>query len=236
MSTIAGYYTSDPELGAPNPRVAAMFAAEKGINLAAVTIVVDLPNLDNRSAEQIAVNPTGALPYVQLTDGSYVGESIAICELIEEQPGGVLFLFGTTASERAATRMWQRRVEHLICLPIISGLRWGPAKDFFAKRTPHNLMASDAAAEGQFETARHSVAWLDKTMVAAGSPDFICGSRYTVADLQLFVFVDWALQETGPCPDLLSSNSALAWVPAWYKRVHSRPAAATTDPARAAKV
>ena len=280
MSTIAAYCTSDLSLGAPNPRVAMMFALEKGLDLTAVMRVVDLPGLANRSAEEIAKNPTGALPYVELADGTVVGESIAICELIDEQPvgkaAGVDYLFGANASERAVTRcaaehgacrravpwssasvrghgsrrkvewqpsrwavllarqgcarrltrravvdrMWQRRVEHLICLPIISGLRWGPAKDFFAKRTPHNIMASDDAAEGQtisspplpppsfldpphspsllsppgqFETARQSVAWLEKTMAAAGSPDWICGSRYTVADVQLFVFVDWAL-------------------------------------------
>jgi glutathione S-transferase len=228
MSSIAKHFMCDLAIGAPNPRVTVMAAAEKGIDLNIV--LVDLVNLENRSPEQYARNPSGALPYVQLTDGSYVGETIAICELMEEDVP-IPSLFGSTASERATTRMWQRRVEQQICLPIISGLRWGPAKDFFQQRGMHGMMANDEAAAQQFAVAKSQLKWLDDCMLVAGSSDFICGARYSVADLQLYCFLDWAASPTGPVPDILTSAS-LPWVSAWFERVNRRPAAAASDAAR----
>jgi len=111
-----------------------MFAAEKGVDLGAILKVVDLPGLENRSPETYAKNPTGTVPFVQLTDGTFVSETIAICELLEEETPEPS-LFGSTPSERAATRMWQRRVEqHSECLknslptpsPACAALRWHP--------------------------------------------------------------------------------------------------------------
>lgn len=102
-----------------------------------------------------------------------------------------------------------------VCLPIISALRWGPAKDFFAKRGMHGALANDDASAQQFAVSKSQVKWLDETMLAAvrtqapatapyfpwvsltdclsfqGSPEFICGDRYTIADLQLFSFLSW---------------------------------------------
>ena len=58
--------------------------AEKGVDLNAILQVIDLPGLDNRSPETYAKNPTGTVPFIELTDGSFVSETIAICELLEE--------------------------------------------------------------------------------------------------------------------------------------------------------
>lgn len=78
-------------------------------------------------------------------------------------------------------------------------------------------------------------AGLDDTMLASGAPEFICGSRYTIADVQLYTFLSWALGEGGPQPDVLDDTS-LEWVPKWYERIHGRPAAAAADPSRAASL
>lgn len=106
-----------------------MFAAEKGVDLGAILEVIDLPGLGNRSPETYAQNPTGTVPFVQLTDGTFVSETIAICELLEEEHPEPS-LFGSTPSERAATRMWQRRVEQhsewLKCCPPCLLLPAGP--------------------------------------------------------------------------------------------------------------
>jgi glutathione S-transferase len=72
-------------------------------------------------------------------------------------------------------------------------------------------------------------------MLASGAPEFICGSRYTIADVQLYTFLSWALGEGGPQPDVLDDTS-LEWVPKWYERIHGRPAAAVADPSRAASL
>ena len=55
----------------------------------------------------------------------------------------------------------------------------------------HGALANDDASAQQFAVSKAQVKWLDETMLAAGSPKFICGDRYTIADLQLFIFLSW---------------------------------------------
>src|SRR3546814_1782736 len=55
-----------------------------------------------------------------LDDGSVLTEITAICEYLEERfPDPALI--GTTAEERAKTRMWTRRVDLKICEPLTNG-------------------------------------------------------------------------------------------------------------------
>ena len=93
---------------APNPRRVRMFAAEKGIELQLVQI--DLTKAENRKPPFLEKNPLGRVPVLELDDGSYLAESLAICEYLEEltpEPP----LIGRNAGERANTRMWERRME-----------------------------------------------------------------------------------------------------------------------------
>ena len=66
----------------PNPRVAIMYAAEKGIALPRA--FVDIIEGENRRDEYLAKNPAGGTPCLELDDGSVIAESIAICEYLEE--------------------------------------------------------------------------------------------------------------------------------------------------------
>jgi hypothetical protein len=50
---------------------------------------------------------------------------MACCELFEEVATNGVTLLGRTAAERAVSRMWQRRVEQQICIPLMSAFRWG---------------------------------------------------------------------------------------------------------------
>jgi glutathione S-transferase len=92
---------------------------------------------------------------------------------------------GTDARQRAAVRMWQRRVEQQIILPAFDAYRWGPAREFFADRGMHALGIPEASA-ARLATAEDQLRWLDRLMVEAGSPDFICGDAITLPDVQLF--------------------------------------------------
>ena len=77
MSSIKTYLTCDPALGAPNPRVVDMFAAEKGFDFSE-TIEVDLGGGENRRGEYLERNPAGQVPCVELADGTIIAETIAI--------------------------------------------------------------------------------------------------------------------------------------------------------------
>ena len=83
----------------PNPKLVRMFAAEKGYKFAAVEDV-DLMKGANRQGPYLTKNPAGQLPCVELSDGRFIAETIAICELIEEQQPKPA-LIGTTPEDRA---------------------------------------------------------------------------------------------------------------------------------------
>src|SRR3546814_4058489 len=93
----------------PNPRVVKLFMAEKGIEMPEVS--VDLRGGENRRAPyNVDVNPAGQTPALELDDGSFLSEITAICEYLEERFPETP-LIGTTAEERANTRMWTRRID-----------------------------------------------------------------------------------------------------------------------------
>ena len=83
----------------PNPHLVRIFAREKNIDIDLVE--VDLMGGENRGDDYIAKNPTGQLPCLELDDGSFISETLVICEYLEDiQPEPALL--GTTAAEKAA--------------------------------------------------------------------------------------------------------------------------------------
>ena len=112
----------------PNPRIVRMFMAEKNIELP--TEEIDLMAGENRQAEYLEKNPFGQLPALELDDGTVLTEVTAICEFLDEAfPGG--HLIGSTAEERAATRMWTRRVALYIAEPMLNGFRYADGLALF---------------------------------------------------------------------------------------------------------
>ena len=116
----------------PNPRVVTMFMAEKGIEIPEV--MIDLRGGENRRAPyNVDVNPAGQTPALELDDGSVLTEIIAICEYLEERfPTPALI--GTTAEERAKTRMWTRRIDIKVCEPLTNGFRFAEGLPLFEPR------------------------------------------------------------------------------------------------------
>jgi len=99
----------------PNPRAVRIFLLEKAIALPMQGVDVD--GGENRLPEFIARNPAGQVPVLELDDGTWLAESAAIFQYLEEQyPEPPLI--GATAEERAMTRMWQRRIERRITEPL----------------------------------------------------------------------------------------------------------------------
>uniref|UniRef100_A0A7S2G1V6 Glutathione transferase n=1 Tax=Alexandrium andersonii TaxID=327968 RepID=A0A7S2G1V6_9DINO len=223
------YYTSP---GAPNPRMVDMFALEKGVDLAAITQVLTIgrgKDDDSRATASLARNPAGTLPYLEFSDGGVLAETVAMCELMEEnfpEPA----LFGHTARERAETRMWQRRVEELIVHNQMNAFRYGRAVKLFQSRRP----VVPEAAEKLREMAKVNLKWLDDVMVRAGSPEWINGRFFSMADVQLYCSLDFF----APVGQALTQElgESVQWLPGWFARCHARPSAAKSDPKRAAKL
>ena len=168
----------------PNPRVVKLFMAEKGISLPEVE--VDLRGGENRRPPySSSVNPAGQTPALELDDGTVLTEITAICEYLEERfPGPVLI--GTTAEERAATRMWTRRVDLKICEPLTNGFRFAEGLPLFQPR----MRCLPEAAAGLKAVAQDGLKWLDPLIADRA---FIAGDRLTLADIMLFAFLDFGL-------------------------------------------
>ena len=194
----------------PNPKVVRMFMAERGIELPRVE--VDLRASENRQAPFLAKNPSGQCPALELDDGTILAEITAICEYLDEKTPGTS-LIGSTAEERAETRMWTRRVDLNIVEPMGNGFRYSDGLKMFEGR----MHCIPAAAGDLKQIAQEKLTWLDGLM--AGK-QFICGGRLTLADILLFSFLDFFAGIKQPInPD----NKNIA---AWHARMKERPSAA----------
>jgi glutathione S-transferase len=193
----------------PNPHVVRMFLAEKGIELPRVA--VDLMGAENRQAGYLERNPSGQLPCLELDDGSHLAEITAICEYLEERfPDKPLI--GTTPEERAETRMWTRRVDLNICEPMTNGFRFGEGLPLFKDR----IVTVPEASEGLKRIAQDRLRWLDGQMQGR---TFLCGERFSLADVLLFCFLNFGATVGQPL------DPSLANVGAWFARVKARPSA-----------
>jgi glutathione S-transferase len=194
----------------PNPRVVRMFMAEKDIKIPMVEI--DLMKGDNRKEPYLGKNPHGQMPALELDDGATVCEITAICEFLEDthpKPA----LVGATPAERAETRMWTRRIDLNICEPLANGFRFSQGLPLFKDR----IVTVPEAADGLKKIARDRLKWLDGQMTGR---DFVCGKRFTLADILLYCFLDFGGQVGQPLdPD----NKTLAQ---WFARVKARPSTA----------
>ena len=66
---------------APNPRRVRIFLAEKGVEVP--TEQVDIGASENRTAAFAAKNPMVNVPVLELDDGRYLSETVAICRYFE---------------------------------------------------------------------------------------------------------------------------------------------------------
>lgn len=73
-------------------------------------VTVDVPNGEHRSPAFLAKNPSGAVPVLELEDGTCIAECTAITEYIDHADGNPT-LTGKTAKDRAVIHMMQRRAE-----------------------------------------------------------------------------------------------------------------------------
>ena len=193
----------------PNPRLVRMFMLEKGIEIPAEEI--DIMAGANRQAAYVDKNPGGQLPALELDDGSVLAETVAICEYLEEKHPEPA-LIGTTPEERAAARMWIRRVEFKITNPLTDAFRYAEGLAMFKDR----MRTIPQAADDLKALAQEGLAWLDEQLAAK---DYLAGDRLTLADILLYAFLDFG---TGVGQTV---DPALKNVGAWFNRLNERASA-----------
>lgn len=199
---------------APSPRRVRIFLAEKGIE-------IDTVQIDLGSGEQFGevfrkINPDCVVPVLELDDGRSLSEVVAICHYLEElHPEPTLF--GTTAEERAATLMWNAKVE-------LSGL--GAVAEAFRNSTkalvnnaisgPDNyLQIPELAERGRQRIGR----FYERLEGQLAEKDYIAGDFFSVADITALVAIDFAAWIKIHMPD--DAVNLLRW----YSAVSERPSA-----------
>lgn len=194
----------------PAPRCLRMFLLEKRLLLPAET--VDVLAGANRQPAFLAINPAGQTPALRCDDGHTLGEAVAIAEYLEElHPAPPLI--GSNAAERAQTRQWWRRVELNITEFIHNAYHYAEGLSRFESRIP---VAPHAASDLK-RVAQDRLAWLDAMF---GSGSFLCGERFTAADIWLYVWLDFGQSVNQPF------DHALPQVGPWFERVAARASAA----------
>ena len=194
--------------GAPNPRRVTIFLAEKGIEIE--KIEVSIAKGEHRLPDFLEKNPLGRVPIIELDDGSFLAETVAICRYFEGlQPEPALF--GSDNEDRAVIEMWNRRMEFEIFGNF--GAWFRNTHDFFKGRIPQVPEYGEVSRDALF--ARMD--WLDGELA---DREFIAGDRYTIADITAqcaFGFFGKILKSL-PTPEQKNLSR-------WYDGVCARPSA-----------
>ncbi len=169
---------------APNPTKVRLYIAEKNAGGAAIEleqVVVKLPKGEQNSPEHKARNPFGSLPVLELDDGTYIIESLAIVDYLED-----LFpeppMWGTDAASRARGRELERIVDLRVLLPI--------ARYIHATDSPLGLPPNPGVAENAQKFLPTGLAYIDDAL-ADGRP-FLKGETPSVADCTLAAALQFA--------------------------------------------
>jgi glutathione S-transferase len=156
---------------APNPTKVRIYLAEKGLEVEQVR--VNLVEGEQKSPEHLARNPFGKLPVLELDDGTYLTESLAIIELFEELHPDPPML-GSTPLERARVRMLERVADLGVLIPV--------ARIIHATRSPLGLPPVPEIAAAERSQLPKALEVLDAKLE---DRPFLAGERPTLADCTL---------------------------------------------------
>ena len=163
----------------PNCRKVRIYLAEKGLSVPLHP--VNLLAGEQRSPEFLQRNPFGAVPILELDDGTVIPESLAIIEYFEEQHPQPPLL-GTEPLGRALVRAWERRCELGVVLQATR--RFLHSSPFFASRVVQNPQVVDEAAR----VLRERLALLDSQL---REHEWVAGV-FSLADITLLAGIDFA--------------------------------------------
>ena len=167
------------EAPSPNARRVQIFLKEKGI-AAPESVAVDIRAGENLTPEYRAKNPFGRVPALELDDGTFLTESVAICryfECLQPEPS----LFGTTPEGQARVEMWNRRAELNFMMPVAQAFRnlTGFFKDREKVSKEWGAISAEVAAAGLAVFAEEL------------QGDYLAGD-FSVADITFGVALDFA--------------------------------------------
>lgn len=192
----------------PNPLRVRIALAEKQATNNVEFIPVDLLQGEHRSPDFLAKNPSGAVPILELDDGTCISECSAIIEYIDTEFSGVS-LTGTHAKERAVINMMQKRAESMVLDAVATYFHHATEGLGPELETYQNL----AWGEKQGEKALQGLHYFNGVL---SKSTFVAGESFSVADITLYaglVFAGFAK---------ISVPSELTHLIAWQENIAKR--------------
>ena len=198
--------------GFPNPMRVRVALAEKGLTDRVEFVPVDVTKGEHRTPEFLARNPAGAVPVLELDDGTCLAECTAITEYLDHLDGDPA-LTGRTPQERGVIAMMQRRAE--------AGLL-DAVGAYFHHATPGLgpvLETYQNREWGQRQRDR-AVATMRQLDGVLGTRPYLAGDRFTVADITAVAGLAFAGFAEIAIPEDCTALRA------WQARVAQRPSLA----------
>ena len=198
--------------GFPNPARVRIALAEKGLTDSVEFVSVDVPGGEHKRPEFLAKNPSGAVPVLELDDGTTIAECTAITEYLDHLTGEPS-LTGRTPKQRAVIHMMQRRAE--------AGLL-DAVGAYFHHATPGlgpEIETYQCAEWGNHQKQRAIAGMRHLDGVLSDQP-YLAGDDFSMADLTAFAGRGFAEFAQVPVPDDCTNLHA------WQARVAARPSVA----------
>ena len=197
---------------APNPSKVMYYIEERrslGAELPVQYIKVDLSKGEHRSEAALRRNPGGGLPVLELENGRYITESLAIIEYLED-----LFTDHRMWSGDVETRAFQRQTERIADI----GVLMNGGRLVHAENSPLGLPKRPEVAE-YFRNFLPGTYSRLEDQIAEGGP-WLCGDTVSVADCTLYAALGF--MEFGGVMDLAEYPE----LSQWRGRYAERPAVA----------
>ena len=199
---------------APSPRRVRMFIGEKGIDIPAVE--VDLRHQAQFNREYKAKNPRCTVPMLELDDGEYIHDTLAICDYLEsiypDPP-----MIGRDPKQRARVLMWYQRIVDDGFMAVSESFR-----NFVKGYRGHALtgpVSYDQIPELVERGRKRAERFFEDLDGHLEGREYIVDDTFTLADIAALVTVDFAQAIK---LDIREWQSNLK---KWHELVSTRPSA-----------
>ncbi len=195
----------------PNPYRVRIALAEKGLTNQVEFVQVDVPGGEHKQPAFLAKNPAGAVPVLELEDGTMIAECAAITEYLDHLQGEPV-LTGRTPKERAVIHMTQRRIEANLLDAVAA---------YFHHATEGLGLALEVYQNKEWgeKQKERAIATLDSLNEKLAQQPYMAGDNFSVADITAMAGIAFgSFVNIGPAADATHFK-------AWQERVNARPSA-----------
>lgn len=201
--------------GFPNPARIRIVLAEKGLDAQVEFVKVDLFAAEHKQPAFLAKNPTGVVPVLELDDGLFIAECIAITEYLDNLDGNPI-LTGKTPREKAVIHMMQKRADDMMIDTI--GIYFhhatpGLGETLQAYKSPDWAQRKEWG-ERQLAKFKDGMRYFNEVL---SKQPYVAGDSFSVADITVYCAL---LHAAFPGITVPEDCPALA---AWQAKIAERP-------------